>query len=90
MITPRPPAVDLSTNGWKVFHRALANDGRRARRAATVHQGHAEAKKVFVIDDQSDYGKGLADPVKTARALVAATDKTAGPSRRTSPRSSAR
>ena len=37
---------------------------RAGPRGREVHQGHLKATKVFVIDDASEYGKGLADIVK--------------------------
>lgn len=58
--------VSLATSGWSMFHRVLADDGFQAPGLAnTIIKGMA-AKKVAVIDDASDYGKGLADAVATA------------------------
>ena len=49
----------------------------RADGAAKYIKDTLAAKSVFVIDDQSDYGKGLADQVKTSLGdLVKGTDKT--------------
>jgi len=77
LITPSATAVDLGTTGWKVFHRALTTDGPQGEAAARYIKDTLAAKKVFVIDDQTDYGKGLADQVKTTLGdLVSGTDKT--------------
>ena len=73
-ISPSATRVSLSSNGWATFHRALANDGKQGPGIAkqiSVLGG----KKVGIIDDQSDYGKGLADIVKsTLGAAVVASD----------------
>ena len=74
-ISPSATRVSLSTNGWATFHRALANDGKQGPGIAKYLQATLAAKKVGVLDDQSDYGKGLADIVKTTLGTaVVATD----------------
>jgi branched-chain amino acid transport system substrate-binding protein len=55
--------VDLSKNGWKTWHRVLANDGVQGPGVADYMANQLQAKKAAVIDDQSEYGKGLADQV---------------------------
>jgi branched-chain amino acid transport system substrate-binding protein len=64
MITPGATNAKLSTNGWKMFHRILANDDKQAPGVVTLIQNTVKATKVGVIDDASDYGKGLADAVR--------------------------
>ena len=54
---------DLSTNGWKTFHRVLGNDATQAPADAKYISDTLAAKKVYVVDDASEYGKGLADGV---------------------------
>ncbi|TML32037.1 MAG: branched-chain amino acid ABC transporter substrate-binding protein [Actinobacteria bacterium] len=77
LITPSATRVSLSSHGWKVFHRAVANDGAQGPGAANYIKNVLKATKVFVADDQSAYGAGLADVVKsTLGSLVAGTDKT--------------
>ena len=77
LITPSATNVTLSTKGWKVFHRAVANDGAQGPAAAAYIKNVLKATKVFVADDQSAYGTGLADGVKsTLGSLVVASDKT--------------
>ena len=58
--------VALATNGWSTFHRVLADDGFQGPGVANVLIKALAAKKVAVIDDKSEYGKGLADAVATA------------------------
>ena len=53
----------LSTNGWKFWHRVLANDDVQGPGVATFTVKGIPATKVAVIDDQSEYGKGLAEVV---------------------------
>ena len=77
LITPSATRVSLSTHGWKVFHRAVANDGSQGPGAANYIKSVLKATKVFVADDQSAYGAGLADAVKgTLGSAVVGTDKT--------------
>jgi branched-chain amino acid transport system substrate-binding protein len=54
----------LSENGWKTFHRILGNDNTQGPAAAKYIKDVLKAQKTFVIDDSSEYGKGLADIVR--------------------------
>jgi branched-chain amino acid transport system substrate-binding protein len=54
----------LSENGWKTFHRVLGNDNTQGPAAAKYIKDILKAEKAFVIDDSSEYGKGLADIVR--------------------------
>ncbi|MDQ8043412.1 MAG: branched-chain amino acid ABC transporter substrate-binding protein [Solirubrobacteraceae bacterium] len=66
----------LTTNGWKTFHRVLGNDDTQAPADAKYITDTLKAKKVFVVDDASDYGKGLATGVKKSLgSLVGGTDE---------------
>jgi branched-chain amino acid transport system substrate-binding protein len=56
---------NLSTNGWDTFHRVLGNDATQAP-AAAKFISNMGATKVFVVDDASEYGKGIADGVREA------------------------
>jgi branched-chain amino acid transport system substrate-binding protein len=83
-ITPSATRVSLSANGWKVFHRAVANDDAQGPAGASYIKDVLKATKVFVADDQSAYGAGLADVVKSKLgALVVGTDKTEGDGKQT-------
>jgi len=84
LITPSATRVSLSANGWKVFHRAVANDGVQGPAAGAYIKDVLKATKVFVADDQSAYGAGLADQVKSKLgSLVVASDKTEGAGQQT-------
>lgn len=63
-ITPSATNPALADNGWDTFHRMLGNDASQGPAAATYISDVVGAKKVFVMDDASEYGKGLADIVK--------------------------
>jgi len=77
LITPSATRVSLNSHGWKVFHRAVANDGAQGPAAANYIKNVLKAQKVFVADDQSAYGAGLADQVKmTLGSAVVGSDKT--------------
>jgi branched-chain amino acid transport system substrate-binding protein len=83
-ITPSATRVSLSANGWKVFHRAVANDDAQGPAAASYIKDVLKAQKVFVADDQSAYGAGLADVVKSKLgSLVVQTDHTEGDGKQT-------
>ncbi|MEO9200209.1 MAG: branched-chain amino acid ABC transporter substrate-binding protein, partial [Antricoccus sp.] len=61
----------LATNGWKTFFRGLANDAVQGPAVAAYIKGEMKAKKVCVIKDDSDYGKGFAEEVsKTLGSAV--------------------
>ncbi len=65
----------LAQNGWKTFFRVLGNDASQGPAAAKYIQTVLNAKKVVVVDDASEYGKGLADIVKQSLgSAVVATD----------------
>lgn len=74
-ITPSATNPALATNGWKTFFRVLGNDASQGPAAAKYISDVLGAKKVVVVDDASEYGKGLADIVKsTLGASVTTTD----------------
>lgn len=75
LITPSATNPSLSEQGWKVFHRALGNDNSQGPAAATYIKNTIKATSVAVVDDGSEYGKGLADIVKKdLGALVKVSD----------------
>jgi branched-chain amino acid transport system substrate-binding protein len=63
-VSPSATAVSLAQNGWKTWHRVLANDDVQGPGDADFIAKTVGAKNVAVIDDQSEYGKGLADAVR--------------------------
>lgn len=70
--------VKLATNGWKFFHRALADDSFQGKGDADYLVTTLGLKKVAVVDDNSTYGAGLAgyvsQNVASAGGTVAITD----------------
>ncbi|HZN18302.1 MAG TPA: branched-chain amino acid ABC transporter substrate-binding protein [Micromonosporaceae bacterium] len=76
IVTPSATRPSLGTKGWAVFHRAVANDDSQGPAAAAYIKNVLKAQKVFVLDDQSAYGTGLADVVKSSLgSLVVDSDK---------------
>ncbi|MFJ2029498.1 branched-chain amino acid ABC transporter substrate-binding protein [Streptosporangium sp. NPDC087985] len=63
----------LAGNGWKYWHRVLPNDDVQGPSIADFIVDGAAAKNVFVIDDKSEYGKPLADAVRTQLATKGAS-----------------
>lgn len=75
-ITPSATNPDLTKNGWKTFFRALGNDSIQGPAAAKFATDQLKAKKVYLVQDDSDYGIGLGQA--TSKALGSAlvgTDK---------------
>jgi branched-chain amino acid transport system substrate-binding protein len=64
-ITPSATNPKLADNGWKTFFRVLGNDATQGPAASKYIKDTLKATKVFAIDDASEYGKGLADIVRT-------------------------
>jgi branched-chain amino acid transport system substrate-binding protein len=64
----------LTQQGWKTFHRVLGNDASQGPAAGKYIKDTLKATKVFVIDDASDYGKGLADEVTKVAGNAAGKD----------------
>jgi branched-chain amino acid transport system substrate-binding protein len=78
IITASATNPALSENGWKTFHRILGNDATQGPAAAKYMKDVLKVSKVFVSDDTSEYGKGLADIVKKdLGSAVVGTDETA-------------
>jgi branched-chain amino acid transport system substrate-binding protein len=64
LITTSATNPGLSTHGWTIFHRAVGNDNAQGPAAAKYLLETLKAKKVAVLDDASEYGKGIADIVR--------------------------
>ena len=56
--------VKLAQNGWKFFHRVLADDSLQGPADADYLVKTLGDKLIAVIDDNSTYGKGLSDAVR--------------------------
>ena len=69
-ITPSATNPTLTQNGWKTFFRALGNDSIQGPAAAKFATDQLKAKKVFLVQDDSDYGIGLG--TATSKALGSA------------------
>ena len=63
-ITPSATNPTLSQQGFTTFHRIVPSDNVEGTKAADLFAKKGY-KKVVVIDDLSDYGKGVADAVET-------------------------
>ncbi len=60
-ITATSTNPELSKQGFKTFFRIAATDDVQGPKGAEFAAHHLAAKKVFIIDDKTTYGKGLAD-----------------------------
>lgn len=78
-ITASATRPSLAEQGWKTFFRAVGNDLSQGPAAGNYIKSVLKAEKVYVIDDQSAYGAGLADEVKKVLgSAVVGTDKVQG------------
>ncbi|MEV0940757.1 branched-chain amino acid ABC transporter substrate-binding protein [Micromonospora wenchangensis] len=83
-ITPSATRPSLAQQGWKTFFRAVGNDLSQGPAAGTYIKNVMKADKVYVIDDQSAYGAGLADEVKKVLGgAVVGSDKVQGEGKQT-------
>jgi branched-chain amino acid transport system substrate-binding protein len=75
-ITPSATNPALASHGWKTFFRGMGNDAVQGPAAAKFMTETLKANKVCVIQDDSDYGTGLAAQVSQALgAKASCTDK---------------
>jgi branched-chain amino acid transport system substrate-binding protein len=78
-ISASATAVALGQQKYKYWHRILANDDVQGPGDADFMANTLNAKTVAVIDDQSEYGKGLGDAIrkqlKTDSVKVNPSDK---------------
>lgn len=63
-ISPSATNPALADNGWDTFHRALGNDATQGPAAAKYIKDTLKVESVYVIDDASEYGAGLAGIVE--------------------------
>ncbi|MFI9640019.1 branched-chain amino acid ABC transporter substrate-binding protein [Micromonospora sp. NPDC051925] len=78
-ITPSATRPSLADQKWKTFFRAVGNDFSQGPAAGNYIKNVMKADKVYVIDDQSAYGTGLADEVKKVLgSAVVGSDKVQG------------
>ncbi|MFY9197507.1 MAG: branched-chain amino acid ABC transporter substrate-binding protein, partial [Bacillota bacterium] len=64
---------DLSERGYRVMHRICPRDDAQGPAAARFIVEEVKAKVVYVIDDKSTYGQGLADQVAAALERMGVT-----------------
>ncbi|WP_327034697.1 branched-chain amino acid ABC transporter substrate-binding protein [Micromonospora ureilytica] len=83
-ITPSATRPSLADQKWKTFFRAVGNDFSQGPAAGNYMKNVMKADKVYVIDDQSAYGAGLADEVKKLLgSAVVGSDKVQGEGKQT-------
>lgn len=78
-VTGSATNAELQNNGWKVWHRVLANDGVQGPAIAKYVAETLKPASLGIIDDASEYGKGLADNVKAAVTGATVTTETIDP-----------
>lgn len=63
LISQSSTTSDLTDRGFKVMHRICPRDDSQGRAAATFIFKELKVQKVYLLDDKSTYGQGLADQV---------------------------
>jgi branched-chain amino acid transport system substrate-binding protein len=72
MVSPANTAVEVTDRGLKSVNRICARDDFQGPAAAQFAVGDLKAKKIFVIQDKTAYGQGLADAFKNAAQKLGA------------------
>lgn len=72
MITPASTATDLTDRNLKAVNRIVARDDFQGPAGAEFAVNELNAKKIFVIQDKTAYGQGLADAFKGAAESLGA------------------
>jgi branched-chain amino acid transport system substrate-binding protein len=67
-VTPSATNPGLAENGWKYWHRIVGNDNSQGSAVAEYMTRALGTKKAFVIHDNQEYSKGVADVA--AKALT--------------------
>ncbi|MFF5209245.1 branched-chain amino acid ABC transporter substrate-binding protein [Streptosporangium sp. NPDC000396] len=78
-ITPAATDPSLSGGGPSTFHRMLGSDAAQGPAAARYIRETLRARKVFVIDDTSSYGRGLSELVMKELGPLVAQSASAQP-----------
>jgi len=78
-VTGSATNAELQNNGWKVWFRVLANDAVQGPGIAKYIAETLKPAAIGIIDDASEYGKGLADNVKAAMTSATVTTETIDP-----------
>lgn len=66
IVTPSASNTELARQGWKVFHRIVANDDVQSAELARYISGHLKATRLAIIHDNTEYGNGLAVLTKSS------------------------
>ncbi|MFG1855949.1 branched-chain amino acid ABC transporter substrate-binding protein [Actinomadura geliboluensis] len=65
-VSPSATGITLAEKGWKFWHRVVADDAAQSAGVGNFLTNSVKAKKVFLVSDNQDYGKGLADAIEKA------------------------
>jgi branched-chain amino acid transport system substrate-binding protein len=82
-ITASATRPSLADQGWKTFHRILGNDASQGPSAGNYIKNVLKGQKVFIIQDGSAYGTGLADEVEKIAGAAGGKDQVAADGQQT-------
>jgi branched-chain amino acid transport system substrate-binding protein len=82
-ITASATRPSLADQGWKTFHRILGNDASQGPSAGNYIKNTLKGQKVFIIQDGSAYGQGLADEVEKIAGAAGGKDQVAADGQQT-------
>jgi branched-chain amino acid transport system substrate-binding protein len=72
-VTPSATDPTLATHSYQFWHRVVATDAFQAPADVKWLTKKLNGKNIGVIDDKSDYGKGIADTVRSGATTAGAT-----------------
>ncbi|WP_124726897.1 branched-chain amino acid ABC transporter substrate-binding protein [Staphylospora marina] len=72
MVSPANTAIEITERGMKSVNRICARDDFQGPAAAAYALNDLKAKNIFVIQDKTAYGQGLADNFKSAAEKMGA------------------
>ena len=76
-VSPSATRVSLASNGWNNFFRVVADDGVQGPADASYAYKKLGAKSMYVVNDATAYGAGVASQFATAATSLGATVTTA-------------
>ncbi|MDZ5648472.1 branched-chain amino acid ABC transporter substrate-binding protein [Nitrospirillum sp. BR 11828] len=64
VITPSSTSPELTAQGWDTLFRTCGRDDQQGQVIGAYLADHYKGGKIAIVDDQTTYGKGLADAVR--------------------------
>src|SRR4051794_10904230 len=75
VVTPSATLPDITSHGFTTYYRAVADDNAQGPPDAKYLVNKVGAKKIYVVDDTTDYGKGLAKAFSNTLSTLSGATK---------------